>query len=209
MSLVSPALFDHVVFGIHDLQTGIDIIKEKTGIEAIRGGCHPNAGTCNALFSIGDQQYFEVLAPNPDAEITPKGQLLSTLTNGAIINWAARTQDIEAAFSTMTQLDIETRGIIPGSRKTLQGDILSWRVLPANIPGVKIFPFFIQWESGNHPATTSPKGCLLKSFHLVHDDPSKVGSLFDLFGLNFEVTDGSGQGYSIVIQTPKGEIEFH
>lgn len=209
MGLVSPALFDHVVFGVYDLQAGIDMIKEKTGIEPVRGGCHPNAGTCNALFSIGDQQYFEILAPNPDAGISPKGQLLSRLTNGAIINWAARTQDIEAVFSVMTQHGIETRGIIPGSRKTLQGDILSWRVLPANIPGVKIFPFFINWQTSNHPAVTSPEGCTLKSFRLVHDDLSKVSSLFNLFGLQFPVTKGSEQGYSLILRTPKGEVEFN
>ncbi|MEO8472828.1 MAG: VOC family protein [Chryseolinea sp.] len=204
-----PALFDHVVFGIYDLQTGIDMIKERTGVEPVRGGCHPNAGTCNALFSIGDHKYFEILAPNPEAAVTPKGQLLSNLKNGAIVNWAARTQDIDTVFEIMMRHELETRGIMPGSRQTLEGDVLSWKVLPANIPDVKIFPFFIQWETTNHPAITSPQGCELKSFKVAHEEPLKVNALFDLFELQFPTTKAAEQGYSLILRTPHGEVEFN
>src|SRR4051812_10884651 len=57
---------DHVILGIDDLQKGIAELERATGVRAVFGGAHPGRGTQNALISLGENHYLEILAPNPD-----------------------------------------------------------------------------------------------------------------------------------------------
>ena len=60
---------DHVVVGIDDLQKGMGEIKEMTGVKPAYGGAHPDYGTHNALISLDNNTYLEVLAPNPEVSM--------------------------------------------------------------------------------------------------------------------------------------------
>ena len=60
---------DHIVIGIHDLEKGIASIEDLTGVKPVYGGAHPSLGTHNALISLGNRTYLEILAPNPDVSM--------------------------------------------------------------------------------------------------------------------------------------------
>lgn len=202
------ASFDHIIFAVSNLGTGIKIIKEKTGLEAVFGGVHPNLGTQNALLSLGEDVYLEILAPDPKGKLVDGYRFITELHEGRLIRWAAHTNNIDALLKAANDNGYANTGVNAGQRNTPEGKTLTWKTLMAQTVIDEVMPFFIQWGPGTpHPATTSPKGCTLKSFTLSHPDPAAVKKTFSIFGLSADVVTGKA-GMTMRIGTPKGEVEL-
>src|SRR4051794_18090039 len=74
---------DHVGLGIGDLDRGIAQVTELTGVKPARGGAHPGGGTHNALLSLGEGTYLEILAPVPGAKVSQEVAELAEITGKA------------------------------------------------------------------------------------------------------------------------------
>jgi hypothetical protein len=174
------------------------------------GGVHPNRGTRNALISLGERTYLEILAPDPaqpdvQEERVPR---LKALTQPEIFTWAAGTRDIEAVVERIQAAGYKG-DFASGSRKKPDGSVLKWRNGGVEGHDNDVVPFVIEWsEDSIHPATDSPKGCTLKELHLEHPDHEKMNGFLEAMGLQARVVQGPKPKIAALIESPKGEFEL-
>lgn len=199
---------DHIVIGISDLEKGIETIASKTGVRPAIGGSHPGRGTWNALFSLGPNQYAELVAPDPKQKGTPDVYGLPAITEPRLLMWAASTTDIDglaARLKAAGRSDVEVR---PGSRVRPDGRKLAWRTL-ATSGNDGLLPFFIQWDAGTtHPSTDSPAGCRLESLVLSAPDPAAVERGLGALGLAARPVPGPAPLLRATLATPKGPFSL-
>lgn len=62
---------DHLVYGVSSLDEGMVHFHNLTGIKPVIGGRHEGLGTHNAIFSLGDDTYFEIIAADPTQKDVP------------------------------------------------------------------------------------------------------------------------------------------
>jgi hypothetical protein len=200
---------DHIILGINDLQKGIDELERATGVRAVFGGAHPGRGTQNALLSLGDGHYLEILAPNPaDAGTQAPIAEVAGLTQLTPVGWAARSDDLDALQRTLRERGIATDEIRPGSRNRPDGSRLAWKTLGFQSEH-PLLPFFIQWDpAGAHPSATSPAGCRLTGFALEDPNPQDLRTPLEAAGVGVAVREGRASKLRITLACPKGEVRY-
>ena len=131
------------------------------------------ASTQNALMSLGDGHYLEILAPNLGERTGIDTDYLRDLTSLKPVGWAVHTTDIAALRKGLTDREVQIEEIRPGARDRPDGTRLAWKTMDYAAPS-RILPFFIEWDRATaRPSTTSPTGCKLKSLYL--QDPEAGG----------------------------------
>ena len=157
-----PALLDHILLGCNDLDRGIDFVEAHTGVRAGFGGVHPGVGTRNALLSLGERRYLEIIAPDPKQEtVKPYAvqQLthIKELTTPRLIGWAAHPGDIEAFAKKLRESGVDVEGPSSGSRVRPDGRVLNWKTLSLADDRHGLLPFFIEWGTNSvHPSSDAP-----------------------------------------------------
>lgn len=197
---------DHIVLIIDNLENGMTQFEELTGVAPVFGGVHENGVTQNALVALNDGAYLEILAPRNDLDYIPEP--FSHYKNLTAHGWAIATKNSKLTKEKLSSVGYNTSELNSGSRKTPQGNLLSWSIFTITINSTTTLPFFIQWgEDSVHPSTTSPKGCELKKLQLFSENNSVI-KLNDLLNLNNDIIQGGKEKITVEIETPNGIVVF-
>jgi catechol 2,3-dioxygenase-like lactoylglutathione lyase family enzyme len=208
----APTLLDHILFGSPDLEAGIDFVEKRTGVRATFGGVHPGRGTQNALLSLGERRYLEIIAPDPaqPGVKNPIASNLRSLTEPRLVGWAAHPGSVSAFAEKLRAAGIKFDGPTPGSRKRPNGQLLKWQIVSLADTASGLLPFFIEWDRDSvHPSVDAPKGCKLLSFAAETPDPEKLTATLKALDLGLPVKKAERPRLHAIISGPKGNLDVY
>jgi hypothetical protein len=208
-----PALLDHILLGCNDLERGIVFVEEHTGVRAAFGGVHPGRGTRNALLSLGERRYLEIIAPDPKQDAVQPFAIkqltvIKELATPRLIGWAAHPGEIEPFAKKLRDSGIAIEGPWPGSRARPDGHVLNWKTLSLADDRHGLLPFFIEWDTNSvHPSADTPAGCRLERFAVEDPDPGELSKTFHRIGIDALVEHGEKPQLRARIAGPRGKLE--
>jgi hypothetical protein len=204
---------DHLLLGVSDLDRGIAWVEERTGVRAAIGGSHPRVGTRNALLSLGERRYLEIIAPDPTQTTFNFRIDVRRLSEPRLVTWAAGTKDVEAVAQRARAAGFNVFGPQPGSRKRPDGKVLSWKTFGVKselaADDVDPIPFFIEWApASRHPSEDSPKGCELVALEIAHPKPADVDAVLTKLGIEAKAKARDRALLVATLRTPKGTLKL-
>jgi Glyoxalase-like domain len=209
-----PSQLDHILLGCNDLDFGIDFVEQRAGVRPAAGGVHPGRGTRNALLSLGERRYLEVIAPDPKQDQNHVEQFaiktlahLKELSSPHLIGWAAHPGDLEKFSVHLRDANIAFDGPRPGSRQRPDGKLLQWKTLNLKDDKDGLLPFFIEWSADSlHPSADAPKGCRLIRFGASAPDTDELTKLSNLLRLDLALSPRDTRALQATVIGPKGEV---
>lgn len=200
---------DHLIIGVADLDESLKQFEALTGIRPVYGGKHPDIGTHNALISLGENKYLEIIAPQPGGKVADFVQFLHDIKGFSPVMWAVTTEDMTRTVDRLATAGYQTLKPAAGLRKRENGLMLNWTVLNMAPSAPKGSPFFIEWgENSTHPASSSPKGCEIQSFKIKTPEPEKLSRFIEVTGLTVPVEQADALGFSVSLNCPYGIIQL-
>lgn len=201
---------DHLVFATPNLAAGVEQVEKLLGVKAVPGGQHPGAGTRNALIRLGDLTYLEIIGPDPDQPKPPVSRRFGVddLKTSGLVTWAAKNTELDALVQDAKQHGIDMRHVQAGSRRRPDGVLLAWRTASPALNADGIIPFFIDWGTTPHPASSLPKACTLVALRAEHPNADRVRAELSSMGLNLRVDTRPAPALIATIHTPHGDVEL-
>jgi len=201
------AQVDHILLGIDDLARGMEQFEKLTGVRPVQGGKHPR-GTHNALVSLGDGTYLEILALQPDVTPPKDYEDLKQLHTLTPIGWAVSSKDSAQLRNRLTAAGMAVTESSEGSRTTPAGTTLSWQTFGLEDEFDEA-PFFIVWSPQSaHPSTTSPTGCKLQHWRVAGPHSKNLEQLRSALDLRVDVAEAKSTALRLSLQCPKGAVQF-
>lgn len=200
-------MLDHILLGCNDLDSGIAFVEKHTGVRAAFGGVHPGRGTRNALLSLGEKHYLEIIAPDPQQTGAPDHYGLLKLAEPRLVGWAAHPGELNQFATRLREAGLAFDGPTPGSRKRPDGRLLQWRTLNLKDDLGGLLPFFIEWSTETvHPSVNAPAGCRMSGFGLISPNNSDLQHLCKSLDLDVRVTHGVRPELFAWISAPGGDV---
>ncbi len=199
---------DHLVYAVPNLEMAMDDIEQRFGIRPVYGGKHENQGTHNALIGLGNRQYFEIIAVDPNNKriSSPRWMGVDLIEKPMLTRWAAKTNDIENRANYLKSCIPLLGSIDRGSRRLSDNSLLEWTLtLPLPGPVVEILPFFIDWKSSEHPGVSLKASCKLISFEATHPSPERLLSILQKLDIDLVIKKSNEISLIATIQTPNGQ----
>lgn len=197
---------DHLVVVARTLAEGRSYVEAVLGVSLLEGGEHPDMGTHNYLISLGESEYLEVIAVDPDAPRPPHRRwfnLDSYAGPPRMMNWVCRTDDLDEALAAAP----------PGSgtARTLSRGSMSWRMGVSEFgrwPYDDAMPGLIEWRSmRDHPCRKLPDYDLrLSRLDVFHPKAAEMLTVFPPLGSlsHVDVKEGPEKRLIATIKTPEG-----
>jgi hypothetical protein len=208
-----PAALDHLVVAATTLADGIDYIAETCGVAPVAGGKHLAMGTHNALLSLGERTYLEIIAVDPEGAkpARPRWFDLDNIALQAelverprLVHWVARTTDIDVAAA---------RCPLPlGTVHAMARGDYRWRItIPddGSRPARGVLPTLIQWDVPQHPADKLPRsGISLLQLAASHFEPKPIRAALAALGLQdaLALTFDREVRLAAMLRTPRGIV---
>jgi len=199
---------DHILWAVPNLEDGIENFERLSGVRPAIGGRHPGRGTCNALASLGDDVYFEVISVDPEQTLDNNlGTAIKALPHSGLFTFAVQCRDLEGLGEAAARAGIPFRGPEAWSRAQPNGPELRWRM--AFTEGTKfgnLLPFYIDWLNTPHPSTTQPTGLSLVTFEVMHPQADELTSIYRVLGIDVAVRRSDRPAMRAVLSGPSGEF---
>ncbi len=204
-----PSLLDHILLGCNDLDRGIAFVEQHVGVRAAFGGVHPGRGTQNALLSLGERRYLEIIAPDPKQTNVRQFAVIKELSTPRLVGWAVHPGDIDAFGQKLRDAGVAVEQPRPGSRARPNGRVLHWKSLGLADDRHGLLPFFIEWSADSlHPSADAPAGCRLERFVVAGPDLDDLTNIFQRLGIDAPVERGDKLQLRARITGPKGLLEL-
>ena len=202
---------DHLVYATPDLAAGVKQVEALLGVRATPGGQHPGEGTRNALVALGPTSYLEIIGPDPDQPkpLQPRKFEIDDLQAPRLVTWAAKGTNLTSIVADAHRRGVPVGDVIPGSRRTPAGVLLSWHITSQRpLVANGLVPFFIDWGETPHPAATAASGAVLISLRAEHPDPESVQRMLDALGLDLPVAKGATPALVATIAGTRGRADL-
>jgi hypothetical protein len=202
---------DHLVYATPDLEASIEELKGILGVQAIPGGRHPAWRTRNALISLGEKTYLEIIGPDPEqpAPDEPRPFDIDRLQAPQLVTWAVHRADLRQVADEAKRHGVNLGVVLSGSRGRPDGVLLSWELTDPFQPRANgIVPFFIDWGETPHPAGSLTRCCSLVDLCAEHPEAEQVQVMLDSIGLCLRVAKGLVPALIACISVPGGTVEL-
>jgi hypothetical protein len=197
---------DHLILAVDDLDRGMAEFARRTGVTPVKGGVHPGRGTQNALASLGERIYVEILAPSHEPGTTADPR--TTFRTLTPVGWALHTDDLPAVVQQLKAAGFDVSDIQPGARARPDGVRLTWQTAAVTGKHLDSAPFFIAWGSGTpHPSTQSPAGCSLASVTLALPEPDALRKFLTTVKLAVTV-DAAPERMRVSMRCAGAQVDF-
>lgn len=202
-------MLDHLVYAVPDLSDAVDSLSRLIGVAPAPGGRHVRYGTRNALASLGDGSYLEVIGTDSDAPAPdgPRPFGLDRLAVPRLNAWAFRSDDLGEMIERGHRHGVDLGSAVELGRELPEGRTLRWRLtVPEGGIGTDLVPFFIDWGSSPHPSGTAPGGIRLTSLIVGHPDPEWFIGLLEAFDLDYPVIRAAQPTLQAMLSGPAGRL---
>jgi hypothetical protein len=202
------ATIDHLLWAAPDLDAGSRLMGALTGVMPAVGGSHAGFGTRNSLLSLGTGLYLEVIAPDPAQSLEGNlGGRIAALPRPGLMTFAIRSDDLDGLRAAATAAGLQVGAPVAMGRTRPDGVRLDWAILYLTDPRwPDLVPFAIDWKQSPHPSASTPAGCTLRDFAVLHPEPAPLAALFAAIGLPVAVRRAAHPGLIATIATPQGEV---
>jgi len=210
----TPALLrtiDHLVYATPDLSAGVRHIEAVLGVQATPGGQHPGEGTRNALVALGPTSYLEIIGPDPEqpAPAVPRKFRIDDLKEPRLVTWAAKGTNLTQLVADARRRGVPIGDVIPGSRRTPTGALLSWHISNQRaMVADGLVPFFIDWGDTPHPAASAAAGATLISLRAEHPEPDTLQRMLRALDLEMPVVQAATPSLVATIAGPRGRVDL-
>lgn len=208
---------DHIIYFVPDLQQAYGFFENLLGVRPVFGGQHPGRGSHNALLSLGDSCYLEIIAPDPTqpAPPNPRSFGMDSLKAPKLLHWAVTSLNIHASVTGAKAAGYDPGAVHDGSRTRSDGFLMEWKltrrpeaVLGINPPGDWLVPFLIDWGQTPHPAKNNPAGCNMIGIQAIHPDPESIAVMLTALGVDCPVKQGKNPQLIATLDTPNGLVQL-
>lgn len=202
---------DHLVYATPDLTAGVTHVETLLGVHATPGGQHPGEGTRNALVALGPTSYLEIIGPDPEQPrpAGPRKFEIDDLHEPRLVTWAAKGTNLTQLVADARRRGVPIGDVIPGSRRTPDGVLLSWHISNQRaMVADGLVPFFIDWGSTPHPAKSAAGGATLIALRAEHPEPEHVRRMLGELGLELPVAKGAKPSLVATIAATRGRVDL-